>query len=131
MACLSWKTVRSDFCVALTYIFRIMRLGFAVLIVVLYALFCILLYIALDERSLINVIRHVILFSGVVPLLLWLAWLLVPSSSGLKLLLLSIIVTMFHYVVAVISAHNDGAAYWSVQIFEVATLWHLLRILKV
>jgi hypothetical protein len=107
-----------------------LRVGIAIVITVLYASSCLVGYLGLDEHSLINVIQHVVLVSGIVPLSFWLALLLVPSSSRLKLLLLAIAVTMFHYFVAVVTAHVDGAAAWSVQLVEIATLWPLLRMLK-
>ncbi|MFJ4344047.1 hypothetical protein [Pseudomonas sp. NPDC089401] len=70
------------------------------------------------------------LFSGIVPLISWLALIFFAGKKNLiKLLFFSVFATMFHYVVAAFHGHADPW-YWWLQPMEIALLLVLVNLLK-
>ena len=64
---------------------------------------------------------------GLIPLMCWLAFLLLKNRGRAFFLWLAVGVTIFHIFLFAVSAHSDGATYWSIQFIEIAALCFLVR----
>jgi hypothetical protein len=92
-----------------------------------YLALCFLAYAGLDDRSFSAVSRHVFLVPGIIPLICWLAFLLINGRRRAYFLGLASGATCFHVFLFAVSAHSDGMTYWLVQLVEMSALWFLVR----
>lgn len=93
--------------------------------------YVVLLYIAshsLNDRAVIDVLRHIVLAAGLAPLCAWVVVIFLARRANVaKLLAAAIGITILHWVVLAISSHYDGLLFWSVQAVEIAALVLLVR----
>lgn len=71
------------------------------------------------DETIVGIVRHGILVSGLVPLSAWLIVIFFAKSEILfKATSLAILQTLFHVPVFAFSAHSDGWPYWTIQLVE-------------
>ncbi|MFJ3450220.1 hypothetical protein ACIPM0_18665 [Pseudomonas sichuanensis] len=109
----------------------LLRLAFFALLLLIYFLFC---YISLKVgggADVLSFIRHVVLVTGLVPLLAWLILIFfaVPPIF-IRLVIFVVVLMVYHYFLFAVSAHYDGLYYWSVQLGEVLIFLLMVRVVR-
>ena len=81
------------------------KLALAVMVVIAYLAFCLLALLAgLDSPTPIEVIRHAIFVTGLVPLCAWLLVIFCTRRQGvMKIFSLAMIITVYHFVLFAVS----------------------------
>ena len=101
------------------------RVFVAMFLLGIYLLFSSLVYVGLDDPTVITIVRHAVLVSGLAPAICWIS-LLVSRKLHLKYCLSVLFITAFHVFVFAVSAHKDGVIYWGVQTLEIVVLFIIL-----
>jgi hypothetical protein len=96
--------------------------------IVFYLALCLVAYISLEDRSFIEISRHVVFVPGFFPLCCWLGFLQCNGTQAFCAFWIAAGATLFHIFVFAVSAHYDGAIYWLVQLVEIAPLWIILHL---
>lgn len=107
-----------------------LRILMATPMVLVYAFFA---YVELMENlapiDMLEIIRHVILVAGLIPLCSWLTVIFLANHETVgKLLLLAVLITVYHYFLFAVSAHFDGIYYWSGQLVEIIAFLPVVRL---
>ncbi|WP_157966861.1 hypothetical protein [Pseudomonas sichuanensis] len=109
---------------------KVLRFFLAIPPILVYVLFC---YLATrgGELTLLQILRHVILVSGLVPLCSWLLVIFKSTSATIvKSFIFAVLITIYHIFLFAVSAHRDGLHYWGVQFFEFAGFYALIRVVN-
>ncbi|MDU9405463.1 hypothetical protein RTH46_23545 [Pseudomonas sp. zfem004] len=109
---------------------KVLKFFLAIPPVLAYLFFC---YLATrgGELTLLQILRHVILVTGFVPLCSWLLVIFKSTSATIfKSFVFALLITIYHVFLFAVSAHRDGLYYWGVQLFEFAGFYALIRIVN-
>lgn len=109
---------------------KALRFFLAIPPILVYVLFC---YLATrgGELTLLQILRHVILVTGLVPLCSWLLVIFKSTSATIvKSFIFAILITMYHVFLFAVSAHRDGLHYWGVQLVELLALFAFVRFIR-
>lgn len=110
--------------------FLVLRFFLAVPPVLVYLFFC---YLATrgGELTLLEIVRHVVLVTGLVPLCSWLLVIFKSTSATvLKSVVFAVLITVYHVFLFAVSAHRDGFYYWGVQLVEFVGFYVLIRVVN-
>lgn len=91
---------------------KVLRFFLAIPPILVYVFFC---YLATrgGELTLLQILRHVILVSGLVPLCSWLLVIFKSTSATIvKSFIFAVLITIYHIFLFAVSAHRDGLHYW-------------------
>lgn len=100
----------------------------------LISVYLIFVYVALmggKELGIVEIVRHVIFVTGLVPLCSWMALVFfAKTSTSVKLALLAVGVSVYHVFLFAVSAHSDDEIYWVAQMVEFVFLWAIVRLVR-
>ncbi|WP_248920759.1 hypothetical protein [Pseudomonas entomophila] len=112
------------------YFLWIVKLLLAIPAVAVYSFFCFLASHG-DGLTGLEIFRHVILVTGLIPLCSWWAVIFMSTSATVwKTASIAFLITVYHVFLFAVSAHRDGFEYWSVQFVEFVGFYILIRSLE-
>lgn len=84
-----------------------------------------------DGYDALDVLSHIVLIPGLIPLLCWMAAILLSDSRTIgRLLLVAVLSTAFHYVLFAVGAHGERTTYWLLQALEFLFLVPVVVVLR-
>ena len=102
----------------------------SLVLVSVYVTFVVVLFYSSHVKSFSHALA-VVLVGGWAPLFGWLVVILLSKPKAvLKMSLMALGLTAYHYIVAAVAAHALGVFYWVVQLIEIAMLLLLICFVK-